>query len=202
VPNRGRHCHSTLSLAAIGCHSLGSHTLILLVIAVIFSHTDSVAPGYACEFLSDDQRCFSEQIVFAPPALLADDGCDPGLAGGRSHAAAPESPTAVREKPSRRRPNARFARRAGAVRGRLVTGSRFRHAATSSSSSPRASPLAIAVAIDPAQGLGGLGWRGGAGARGSGRRLATPAPQRISLHSFPPFQPSSEITRVLGVSGR
>ena len=26
----GRHCHSTLPLTAIGCHSVGIHTLILL----------------------------------------------------------------------------------------------------------------------------------------------------------------------------
>jgi hypothetical protein len=28
----GRHCHSTLSLAAIDCHSLGNHTVILLAL--------------------------------------------------------------------------------------------------------------------------------------------------------------------------
>jgi hypothetical protein len=29
-PSPGRHCHSTLLLTAIGCHSVGIHTAILL----------------------------------------------------------------------------------------------------------------------------------------------------------------------------
>ena len=28
--SRGRHCHSTLSLTVVGCHSLGIHILVLL----------------------------------------------------------------------------------------------------------------------------------------------------------------------------
>ena len=46
VPSPGRHCHSTLSWAVIGCHALGIYSN-LAVIAVTFCQNDSVsvAPG-------------------------------------------------------------------------------------------------------------------------------------------------------------
>jgi hypothetical protein len=40
----GRHCHSTLALAAIGCHSLGVYAVILLL-AGFFCRNNSVAPA-------------------------------------------------------------------------------------------------------------------------------------------------------------
>ena len=43
--SHGRHCHSTQSLAVIGCHSLMIYTN-LAAIAVIFCENDSVALGY------------------------------------------------------------------------------------------------------------------------------------------------------------
>jgi len=46
--SRRRHCHSTLSLAVIDCHSLHDCRDLhdsLAAIAVIFCQNDSVAPG-------------------------------------------------------------------------------------------------------------------------------------------------------------
>ena len=45
--SRGRHCHSTLSLTIVGCHSLVIYIQCtnLAVIAAIFSQSDRVALG-------------------------------------------------------------------------------------------------------------------------------------------------------------
>ena len=43
--SRGRRCHCTPPLAAVGCHSLGIYKVILLPLHVMFCHNDSVAPA-------------------------------------------------------------------------------------------------------------------------------------------------------------
>ena len=41
----GGHCHSTPSLAAIGCHSLGVYTVILLSLLSFFAEVTVLPPG-------------------------------------------------------------------------------------------------------------------------------------------------------------
>jgi hypothetical protein len=51
--SQGRHCHSTLSLTVIGCHSLGIQTVFLLAL-LLFSAKMTVSPVARRQVLAEE----------------------------------------------------------------------------------------------------------------------------------------------------